>query len=110
VNTYSPDTLAAAWHLPNFEMNINAKYRLLDDKLTLKGELYNAGGISYLDENGDQQNTGALFDLNFGAEYQINDKIGLFVDLNNVTNQKFQRWYKYPNFGFNMMGGITVKF
>jgi hypothetical protein len=110
VNTYSPDTLAAAWYLPNFEMNINAKYRLLDDKLTLTGELYNAGGISYLDENSDQKNTGVLFDLNFGAAYQINDKIGVFLDLNNVTNQQFQRWYKYPNFGFNMMGGITVKF
>ncbi len=110
LNTYTMDSLAAAWHLPNFEMNINAKYYLLDKKLTLKGELYNAGGISYLDESGATLNTGALFDLNLGANYQMNDKFGVFIDLNNVTNQKFQRWYRYPNFGFNMMAGITLKF
>lgn len=110
VNTYSPDSLAAAWHLPNLEMNINAAYKLLDNKLTLKGELYSAGGITYLSEAGEQLNTGALFDLNLGANYQVSEKFGIFLDLNNVTNQKFQRWYRYPNYGFNMMGGITLKF
>jgi hypothetical protein len=109
-NTFTPNSLEAAWHLPNFEMNINAKYRLLDDKLTLKAALYNAGGISYIDEAGATLNTGALLDLSLGAEYQVTDKFGVFLDLNNVTNQKFQRWYKYPNIGFNMMAGITLKF
>lgn len=110
VNTYAPDSLAAAWHLPNLEMNVNAAYKMLDDKLTLKGELYSAGGITYLDESNNELNTGALFDLNLGATYQVSDKFGVFLDLNNVTNQKFQRWYRYPNYGFNMMAGITLKF
>lgn len=110
VNTYSMDSLAAAWHLPNLELNVNAKYHLLDDKLTLRGELYNAGGISYLDANNDAVNTGTLFDLNLGADYQVTEKLGIFLDLNNVTNQKFQRWNNYPNFGFNMMAGFTLKF
>ena len=90
-------------------MNVNATYKAFEDKLTLRGELYNAGGITYLDVNNDAVNTGTLFDLNLGAAYQVNDKLGVFVDLNNVTNQKFQRWNNYPNFGFNMMAGFTLK-
>ena len=109
VNTYTMDSLEAAWHLPNLEMNVNATYKAFEDKLTLRGELYNAGGITYLDVNNDAVNTGTLFDLNLGAAYQVNDKLGVFVDLNNVTNQKFQRWNNYPNFGFNMMAGFTLK-
>ncbi len=110
VNTYTMDSLGAAFHLPNFEMNVNAKYRLMDDKLTLRAELYTLGGITYLDENSVEANTGALFDLNLGADYQFTDKFGVFIDLNNVTNQQFQRWNMYPNFGFNMMAGVTLKF
>jgi hypothetical protein len=110
VNTYTLDTLQAAWHLPNLEMNINAKYKLFKDKLVLRGELYSAGGISYLDANSDIANTGSLFDLNIGATFQAAEKLGIFLDLNNVTNQKFQRWNNYPNFGFNLIGGITLKF
>lgn len=110
VNTYTLDTLEAAWHLPNLEMNINAKYKLFKDKLVLRGELYTAGGITYIDANNDVTNTGSLFDLNIGATFQAAEKLGLFLDLNNVTNQKFQRWNNYPNFGFNLIGGITLKF
>ena len=110
VNTFTTDSIAAAYHLPNLELNIAAQYKMLEDKLTLKAELFNAGGITYLDEAGIEQNTGALFDLSIGAEYQVTEMIGAFIDLNNVTNQKFERWYRYPNYGFNVLVGATVKF
>jgi hypothetical protein len=30
--------------------------------------------------------------------------------LNNVASVKYQRWYRYPSYGFNVLGGISVRF
>lgn len=110
INTFTPDSLTAAWHLPNTELNISAKYKMLEDKLALKAELFNAVGVSFLDEAQTEQTLASLFDISFGAAYQITDNFGVFLDLNNITNQKAQRWYLYPRYGFNMLVGVTAKF
>jgi hypothetical protein len=41
-----------------------------------------------------------MFHKNFGA----------FVDLNNLANNKRERWYLYPQFGLNILAGITARF
>ena len=109
-NTYNLDNQARAWHLPNFEGNLSAAYRLLDDKLKIKAELYLANSIPYLDEVGDEQVLAGVVDLSLGANYAINEKFGVFLDLNNVTAQQYVRYYRYPNFGFNILAGVTGRF
>ena len=109
-NTYNLDNQARAWHLPNFEGNISAAYRLLDDKLKVKAEFYLANSIPYLDEIGDEQVLAGVADLSLGATYTLNEKFGVFLDLNNVTAQKYVRYYRYPNFGFNVLVGVTGRF
>jgi hypothetical protein len=45
-------------------------------------------------------------DVNFGVDYDLNKKWGIWLDLNNIANVKYERWSQYPSFGFNIVGGI----
>ena len=50
------------------------------------------------------------FDLNAGAEFRITKNFNLWVQLNNLLNDKYQRWNQYEVFGFSILGGITYSF
>jgi len=107
---FNPENEEKAWHLPIFNTNFSARYTTLGDKLTLKGELFIENGVPYRDNQGNVGNLNGLFDLNVGAEYSIGKNIGIFLDLNNIASNKRQRWFRYPTYGFNVMGGVTARF
>ena len=109
-NFYSLDNEEKAWHLPALDFNAGARYTTLEEKLTLKAELFVQNGVPYRDLQGNVDNLNGLFDLNLGAEYQINKNFGLFFDLNNLVSNKRERWFRYPTYGLNILGGITAKF
>ncbi|MEL6922862.1 MAG: hypothetical protein AAFO94_02365 [Bacteroidota bacterium] len=99
-----------AWHLPAFEANFSAAYLTFRDRITLKGELYVANGVPYLDDNRTAQNLNALFDISAGAEYRFTDNFGAFLSVNNLAANKRQRWNRYPTYGLNLLAGVTAKF
>ena len=82
----------------------------MEDKLRLKAELYVENGVPYLDEDGEAGNLNGLFDLSFGADYQVAKNFGIFLNLNNVAANKRERWVNYPTYGINVLGGITARF
>jgi len=49
-------------------------------------------------------------DLNLGVDYKLNKKWALWVDLNNIANNRYQRWNRYESFGFNFLAGIRYQF
>jgi outer membrane receptor protein involved in Fe transport len=51
-----------------------------------------------------------LFDLGIGGSYWFTNNIGVFLDINNILNNKRARWANYPTIGTNFLGGVTVKF
>ena len=108
-NTYNLDEVRA-WHLPNFESNITARYKALDGKLGLKGEVYLANSIPYINETGSEVVLAGIIDLSVGATYDFTENFGVFLDLNNLTNSSNTRWYRYPNYGFNVLGGLRARF
>lgn len=109
-NVFDTKNQDKAWHLPALEANFTAKYQVLNSDLSLRGELYIANGVPYLDENLNQDNLNALFDISAGAEYQISEMFGAFLDVNNLFANKRERWYRYPTYGINVLAGITAKF
>ena len=107
--SFSPLRQAKAWHLPNFEGNLGAKYHF-SKAFETHLLAFTAIGASALDEKLKTIALPAMFDVNVGASYHISDNFGLFLDINNVLNQKYQRWNNYQSYGFNLIGGITLKF
>ncbi len=106
------DSLSARYHDdPNLNMNIKLAYSgLLNNKLTVGTSIFTGSKINYLSDTNTDETIAGFADLNLFTAYKINNKFNLFLNLNNITNQKYQRWNGYPNFGFNTMIGFLYKF
>ena len=52
----------------------------------------------------------AFYDISVGLDYRFKNKLSAFVQANNLLNNRYQRWYNYPVYGFNIIGGITMIF
>ncbi|MEZ4892590.1 MAG: TonB-dependent receptor [Saprospiraceae bacterium] len=108
--TGTSEDQAAAWGLPEIEGNFGAVYSVLDGKANLKANFYTADKIAYLDENGRFGKGEALYDLSVGGSYYFTKNFGAFLDINNLLNNKRERWYRYPTVGLNFLAGIKVRF
>lgn len=110
-NFFSPKREDKAWHLPNFSLNVGAKYTSDDGKLGVKADMFIENGAPYPNKiEGTVENLNNLFDINFGTEYFFTDNIGGFFQINNLLNNKQQRWRYYPQMGLNVLVGISARF
>lgn len=100
----------AAWGLPGLEGNFTGTYSLLEGKATIKAECYIADRIRYIGDGGEAAKDNALFDLSLGGTYHFSKNAGVFLDINNLANNKRQRWHNYPIYGTNIMLGVQAKF
>lgn len=113
---YTTNTEIQAWHKPSMEVGLNLTYNI-QDKI-----IFNAGAKTrnrIYARVPDLENPGAFkrekinnfhADANLGIEYRYTRILSVFLNLNNLSNQPFERWYNYPTQQFNVMGGVTYAF
>jgi hypothetical protein len=101
-----------AWHLPALDVNFMAVYTTSDNKLRAKAQLNVQNGVPANDIGGINRwkELNGLYDISVGAEYWIVKKFGAFLEVNNLLNNKRQRWIYYPTYGVNVLVGITARF
>jgi outer membrane receptor protein involved in Fe transport len=66
-------------------------------------------GVPYLGSEG-PLNLDPLIELNLGGHYSITKQMEAFVQLNNLLNNKRQRWQYYENIGINFLAGLQMRF
>ncbi len=101
-----------AWHLPSLEVNFKAVYITSDGKLKANAQVFLENGVwANIDPvPGKFENLNSLFDLSLGAEYWFAKNFAAFIDVNNLLDNKRERWYYYPTYGTNVLGGISLRF
>ena len=109
-NFYKTKTLDKAWHLPNFESNVYMLFNALNNKLKLRGELFIMDQVNFITIEGVADKSNFRFDLNTKAEFYPIKNAGIYLNVINLLNNKFERWYGYPNVGIHMNAGISVIF
>lgn len=108
--SYTLSTLAQAWHRPDFKVDFNNTFYPID-KLQLTADFYYMGGLMGLNgETGQAQKLEDIFDLNLSGRYDINNRFDVFIQINNVLGQNYQRYLNYPSRGLQAMGGVSVTF
>ncbi|HAD12260.1 MAG TPA: hypothetical protein DCF33_07455 [Saprospirales bacterium] len=100
----------AVWGLPEIEGNFGAVYTLAEGKANVKASLHMADRIAFLNENNVLVKSKTLVDLSLGGSYYFTKNIGVFLDINNLLNNRRERWYRYPTIGTNFMGGFVARF
>jgi outer membrane receptor for ferric coprogen and ferric-rhodotorulic acid len=111
------------WNLPKFLLTAGTAIHI-DSKLTVTGSLLIRGATNdrlmllvpstsasttpvY---NQVKQPINGFGDLSGSVEYKINRKFSVFAQANNILSSSYQNWLYYPNYGFNIFGGVGYSF
>ena len=97
-----------AWGILPIEFTAGLRWQVLKD-LWIRSDLWAWDGAQYKKDNTNYKG-GAAFDLNAGAEFRITKNFNLWLQMNNIFNNKYERWNQYQVFGFNILGGIVYSF
>ncbi|MEO1262942.1 MAG: hypothetical protein AAFZ15_29305 [Bacteroidota bacterium] len=111
-NFYDPKVQEKPWHLVGTEINFQAIYTDAEGKFKGTAQLFLQDGVwtttDFIPGRFEELNT--LYDLSLEGEYWFAKNFGAFLQLNNLLDNTRFRWYYYPTFGINVLGGITVRF
>jgi hypothetical protein len=100
---------AKAWGTIPVEINASLRWWAFKEVM-LKSDFKTFTGGPYLLANNVNKTLSGAADLSAGIEVAINKKISAWFDINNLFNNKYQRWYGYEVYGLNVLGGVIVKF
>jgi hypothetical protein len=98
-----------AWGTIPVELNASLRWWAFKQVL-LKGDFNGFSGAAFLMKDGTDVKLSGGTDLSAGLEFAINKKFSAWLDVNNIFNNKYQRWYNYPVYGLNILGGVIIKF
>jgi hypothetical protein len=114
--SYDLKTLQEAWQMPKFDMTLSGIYKATD-QLKFTTDIFVVGSrtalISEPISSSAPSNTvkmDPIMDLNAGVDYQFNEKLNFFLQLNNFGFQKYEQWLGYTSKGFNALVGASYKF
>jgi hypothetical protein len=109
LNIFNGKSLPRAWGIIPVELTTTVRYEILKD-LFIKADLWTWDAPAYQGKNGLPYKNDPAIDLNAGAEFKINKNFNVWLQMNNLFNDKYQRWNQYQVFGFNILGGIVYSF
>jgi len=98
-----------AWHTIPMEFTSSLRWWAFD-RFLLKGDFYFFNGGKYLSKGNGSMSLDGGTDLSAGAEYKINKQFSAWMNLNNILNDKYERWHNYQVYGLNVTGGILIHF
>ncbi|MDX9883634.1 MAG: hypothetical protein RBS73_16355 [Prolixibacteraceae bacterium] len=118
--SYELETLAQPWHMPEFDLDMSLIYKTGGPlSFTLDAYVIGKRQVLFVDSWSSMIPPGftetiypmdPVFDLNASIEYQYNEKLGFFLQLNNFAFQRYETWAGYANQGFNALAGINFSF
>ncbi len=107
---YQLDFNDTAIGYPNSKLSVQADYNI-KDKIIVGANVF-AYSKSYTQLPQDNFKTAlkGVVDANISIQYNYKRNFGAFINFNNIAATKYQRWYRYPGYGFNLIGGLILKF
>lgn len=111
---YKTKNLTRAYQKPDFDLTFSGIYNL-QSKIIVKADLFFVGQqwaqTQITDNNGvntlSPKQLKGYVDANLEAEYRYSKMLSFFVRFNNIANQRYYKWDRYPSQRFNFMFGVT---
>jgi hypothetical protein len=102
-------SINAPYSRPTFTTSTNLWYNI-SDKFLVRSEVFSWNNRTVLVNDAVEQSLKGFADLNLGFEYRYSKTVGLFINFNNITNNRYERWLNLPVYGFNVLGGLGITF
>jgi hypothetical protein len=108
--SYSKNEVSEAWHRPTYKVTLDGSFNIVS-KLLLDVGVIAQGGMKALDPATlETVELDEALDVNVRTEYMLSDSFSIFVQLNNITSNKYPLFLNYPVRGFQGLGGLTWTF
>ncbi len=111
-NAYNTGDISKAWHRPKIELDYSIWYNFYS-KVKFTADLFVLSGIQAIDFDATEPVTTTLepaIDLNLKVDYILSEKYSAFVSVNNLFNNNYQLYYRYPTRGLLAMIGFSISF
>ena len=111
-NTYNTGELEKAWHRPKMELDYLFWYNFYD-KVKLTANFFVLTGIEAVDLRESPATSKTLesaVDLNVKVDYILSDRYSVFVSVNNLLDNNYQLYNRYPTRGLLAMVGLSLSF
>ncbi|MBR5254912.1 MAG: TonB-dependent receptor [Bacteroidales bacterium] len=101
--------LEFAWYKPKFKANLLLHYNA-NDKFNISLVPSYQSKVKCLNPKGEVEDLKHKIDVNLWANYNYNDKLSFFLELNNIAYQRYFDYYNYPSQRIVVMGGAKYSF
>lgn len=101
------------WQLPTIEGKLNAKFNIKNtvyphiDLVAMSMQKQRSGSN---DSSFTTSFIKPFYDVSVGIDFRFKKKISLFVQANNLVAARYSRWFNYPVYGLNYLGGLSFIF
>jgi hypothetical protein len=109
LTNYKTNSEYKAWGMLPLEFTTTMRWQIIKD-LWLKADLWAFEGAYWRYTNKAVSSGKGGFDVNAGLEFRIARQLSLWLQMNNLFNDKYQRWNQYSVYGFNILGGVIFTF
>ena len=117
---YNLDVFEKAWHKPNSRLTIGAVYDY-HNKLLSRLDVYIVGkrpvkslipldGIDPAEDGSYETSVKGYADASLSFEYRYTKRLSAYLQFNNISGGKYQRWYRYRTQPLQVLGGFTYSF
>lgn len=104
---FSPEE-KKAWGLPSFTIDLNADLSIIENLILSLNYSFEGGRKSYV--NSSSVNMKNINELTIKGSYNIANRISLYARINNLLNQKYERYYGYTLQGISTLAGVSLTF
>jgi hypothetical protein len=108
--SFRTSNIAYNFNMPSVQVDFWGSYNFAD-KVLVGTEVYLFGNrVMSLDTLGAPIEQGITADINVSAAYRFSERISVFLELNNLLGNNWQRWYGYRERPFDVKAGVTFAF
>lgn len=106
-----PSTILHAWYMPKVEFTLKGVYKL-DQNWNFNIATYFEGKRYALTDtyNYGIKELKSFADIQLGCDYNFNEDITFYAEIKNLVHNKYQMYYGYPSYGFQMFLGFKYRF
>ena len=109
IRNYAMATETQAWNLPKLKITAGTTIHL-NSKIDINGSLVFRSATTDSLANNQIKSLPAFVDVSGGIDYKVSTRFAIFAQANNLLSNNYQMWLYYPNYGFNIFGGLSYKF
>ena len=106
---FKPLAYEKAFHMLPIQLKTNMRWKPIE-RITVKSDLFIWRGPQVLILPQTIDRLSNVYDLSSGIEYIASPVVSVWLQCNNILNQRYQRWNNYEVLGLNVLAGIRLTF